>query len=115
MKRNEIMKMPAGRKMDALIAERVFGWSWNGDFLLPPPDHPASVNHWCAKWDDAGRPHWLPNYSTEIQDALTVAEKMMRSEYKTRARFVFGFPNSLIVPERAALIICRAALLAAFA
>ena len=49
MTREEILNMRAGREMDALIAEEIFGWKRNGEFLL-----------------------WLPKNSTEIADAWEV-------------------------------------------
>ncbi len=69
MTRDEILKMPAGREMDALIAKMFFGWHKDGDFLVPPPEHPASVNNWA--------PNWLPNYSTNIAAAFEALYKWL--------------------------------------
>jgi hypothetical protein len=32
--------------------------------------------HWAAEWDDNGRPHWLPHYSTSIAAAWEVVENL---------------------------------------
>ena len=130
MTREEIQNMSAGREMDALIAEKIFGWSWNGNFLLPPSDHPASVNHWCAEWDDDGRPHWLPNYSTDLTTAWEVVEKigewrgfefLMRRYCMSEKQWQAGWfedgydgyeTRVSAESELPALSICRAALLA---
>lgn len=63
------------RKLDADLAEKVMGWKRDKGFLLPPDDHQATINHWAAEWDEEGRPHWLPFYSTDISAAWEVVEK----------------------------------------
>ena len=97
--------MPAGREMDALIAEKIFGLTVDDNF-------------------------YLPNYSTNIADAWIVIEKMkskhFRISYKSAPfqkydKEPLGWLCSMsgfeFIPEHAAtapLAICRAALLATF-
>lgn len=70
MTRDEIMNMPAGRKMDALVAEKVMGLKVDYEFneILEP-----RVPFLVDKYDEWG---YLPNYSTDIAAALQVVEKM---------------------------------------
>lgn len=73
----KIDEMPAGREMDALVAEKVFGWVRGSDFLVPPPgDHRWT---WAARWDEDGLPHWLPDYSTNVSAAWKITEKIGRT------------------------------------
>lgn len=56
--------MDAGRELDALIAEKVMGWTWKeveGEQYLYPP-RPGDVN--------------IPHYSTDIAAAWQVVEKL---------------------------------------
>ena len=76
--REEILNMPAGRKMDALIAVSILGWE-KGKWITPPENHPASINNWCAEWDDLGCPNWMPHYSTDISAAQEATEKWLDS------------------------------------
>lgn len=59
MTREEILAMPAGREMDALVAEHIFGYRWvqapkhdaKGPLpeqgrVLAPPDLPEDMIHW---------------------------------------------------------------------
>ena len=92
MTREEILNMPAGREMDALIAKFVM------------------------KVDS---PHDVYKFSTDIADAWTVVEKMNSIKmdtdegYQIRAKFLFGIQMLHGKEEKeASLAICRAALLA---
>ncbi len=62
MTHNEILNMPAGREMDALIAEKIFG-----NFV-----HRLSG----GKYGIGSLMLEIPNYSTDIADAWEVAEKL---------------------------------------
>lgn len=68
MNRDEILAMPAGRGMDALIAEKVMG---NSEYY-----------YYCPHFDDKGRmlsfcscPE-LPRFSTDIAAVWLLAEKL---------------------------------------
>lgn len=71
--------MNAGRELDALIAQHVFGWARKsdtpGDWLGPPPEDPRHV--WCGEWDENGLPNYLPKWSTDIATAWEVVEKLL--------------------------------------
>ena len=71
MTRNEILNMPAGREMDALVAEKVMGWS-RGTY------HSDGVDYLR---DPEGTSHLnVPQYSTDIAAAWQVVEKI-RTKY----------------------------------
>lgn len=61
--------MNAGRELDALIAEKVMGWTWN-EFTAWSPS--GSRNAIQFKNDLS----WLPYYSTDIAAAWEVVEKI---------------------------------------
>lgn len=69
-------EIPAGREMDALVAEKVMGWkhvgNWEGDDRYHPVD---------AIWADGDGntlpPDPWPHYSTNIAAAWKVVEKMI--------------------------------------
>jgi len=67
------MDTTADRKLDAMVAEKVMGWSLHGGLLVPPKDSPMRL--WAARWDEDGLPDWLPRYSTFISDAWKILEK----------------------------------------
>ena len=128
MTREEILNMLAGREMDALIAEKLFGLVENPNNTAPTSEtwfwvHPKDGVLIGIPFDIGGKIENTEIYdhqwerfcpSTDIADAWTVAEEMMKREYQTKAKFVFGVTNSLIMLDRkdACLSICRAALLA---
>lgn len=56
----------AGRKLDALIAERVMGWDRDGDRLWPPDTRRSKWKYGIS----------VPPYSTSIADAWPVVEKL---------------------------------------
>lgn len=105
--------------MDALIAERVFGWSWEGEYLTPPRSHR------CGVWRDGDTLVFtdvLPHYSTDIAAAWLVVEKLRADGCDFDMRIVatwtanFGLDMGLLSfsadAETAPLAICLAALLA---
>lgn len=71
MKREEILNMPAGREMDALIGEYVFGWK-KGTF---PVYEPMKSKH----GDYIVRP--IAQYSTDIAVAWEVVEWIQKNGY----------------------------------
>ena len=121
MSRDEILAMPAGREMDALIAANVLGWKVD-DLTATSPS--GSANSRTAHGDD-----WLEYYSTDMTAAWKVVEKLgfslLRSPYTdnwTAAKITDVEPvisgvevnlgDSEGVANSAPLAICRAALLA---
>jgi hypothetical protein len=79
----EIERMPAGRELDALIAEKVMGFKWrtskhSGYRYLFPPGHRSNLftdsignEPLYGDWDDC-----VPAYSTDIAAAWQVVEKL---------------------------------------
>ena len=63
--------MQAGRELDALVAERVMGWKY-----LPAGAHPNLHSEAWTNDDGASAVFDPPPYSTSIQDAWQVVEKM---------------------------------------
>lgn len=67
--------MLAGRELDALVAEKVMGWTWhavnNICLMLAPQD--VKIEIWSA---EALMRHSIPCYSTDIGAAWQVVEKM---------------------------------------
>lgn len=103
--------MPAGREMDALVAEKVMGWKWTDFHGIPDKpgeweDHKFLVDgrgwkravHWRTKnlltWD---MHHYLPAapmpfFSTDIAAAWEVAERMVElGFYWWMASYECGF------------------------
>ncbi len=63
------------RKIDALVAEHVFGFAWDPGGILKDP------NGYCVVQEKEGEPTWycentLPHYSTDIALAIGVLEKL---------------------------------------
>jgi hypothetical protein len=122
MTRDDILNMPAGREMDALILEHVFGAKWyhynHRNFLLMPSD--------AEGWEGSlGKmeyesPDYIGgfNWSKDIAKAWQVMEKINaipydEDGYQVHMRFAHelkGFEYLSAID--AALRICRAALLA---
>lgn len=140
MKRDEILNIPAGREMDALILEKVFGYVWrtfSGNSILFHPDD--NRGHWWVE-GKTGTPDYdslrfisnnhktmpiVPNYSTKIGDAWEVVEKlrlMVRPSVIAgkwiAAEFIRVYLSGKwegvleVTADTAPLAICRAALLA---
>jgi hypothetical protein len=126
--------MEAGREMDALIAEKIFGLAWlrgqygKYEYLRQDDD----TKYACAKLLATGElfPNkTLPKYSTDIAAAWQVVEKMSsRKDWDEHPVCIvrnYAFKDMWTVElrdydfdataETAPLAICRAALLAAMA
>lgn len=140
--REQIGQMPAGRGMDALIAEHVMGWRWYtntpggthrylGAPSLPPdwPEVFMPSNNADLYVDWA---RYVPRYSTIIEHAWDVAARERYTISPCVAGFRVGVCNwsqsggeinaigmtnyrEWVVAETAQLAICRAALLARLA
>jgi hypothetical protein len=126
--RTEILKMPAGREIDALVAQMVFGWKYAAQLLFPPNDHPAMIEHWAANWDEHGNPNWLPHYSENISRAWEIVDEMCKRQFRYEVggnfmglghiyaafdneQWADGNPPSKAFAETVPLAICRSALL----
>lgn len=75
--------MPAGDAMDALIAERVMGWSrWyeNKKDLYPPEGSEENLG-WTKKGGILIAAH-IPKYSSEIEAAWRVVEKVKGNSHQ---------------------------------
>ena len=85
MTRDEILSMPAGRELDALVAERVMGW----DIHPVSPDPYEKELAWYSEDGklQCGDEYWKP--SENIADAFQVVEKMKELGYKVQ-RFGTG-------------------------
>jgi hypothetical protein len=98
MTRDEILKMPAGREMDALIMEKVFN---------------RKVSDGKVKSTVSNRNVSILNYSIAIFSAWMVVEKMGYPIIWQEPDFwVCSFGNYRATADTAPLAICRAALLA---
>jgi hypothetical protein len=94
MKPEDIDKLEAGRELDILIAERIFGWvwvvatAWNARWLCEPDRYQTANPKW-PKWDgstevlvrypqqcEPDEHGYLPQYSSDIAAAWEVVEKM---------------------------------------
>lgn len=75
--------LEAGRGLDALVAEKLLGWTWEGDVLRAPGlTQPASF---YPQWDlPDGRSHLggLMEYSSDIAGAWAVVEAMRGKGYR---------------------------------
>lgn len=83
MDRKEIVDMKVGRKLDSLIAEKIFGWYWEyiGDREILIPPFGSDLIHLTTVWDKNGLPLYLPHYSTNIDYAWEIIDKLKGSEY----------------------------------
>lgn len=71
---DEIRNMPAGREMDALVAERVMGWHKEETGIMPRwADKDGHFVHYVLD-DFDGNSGWFP--SDDIAAAWEVVEKM---------------------------------------
>lgn len=73
MTRDEILAMPAGRSMDALVAKHVFGCSVNLDFESEEPYCDCRGEMYGAHGDTDW--NWTRKYSTDISAAWEVVDK----------------------------------------
>ena len=135
MTRDEILALEAGRELDALVAEKVMGWTW-GEYS-PPVEGPSKIlrppESWAPSPDRApgsevSCPGWhfrVPQYSTDIAAAWEVVEKMVPIKYGFNLAIesppgpwgdwevhFYNGGTHLAFADTAPLAICRAALLA---
>jgi ABA sandwich protein len=121
--------LPAGRELDALVAEKVMGFHWEGRFLTPQRSHQTfAERHFDGRLIPGGL---LPRYSTDFSAAWGVVEEMERRGFHGVVRTPFtpedgyhagytphgstgwnGRPDHRGSGETAPLAICRAALAA---
>jgi hypothetical protein len=79
--------MEAGREMDALVAEKVMGWTFC-DYSMPgtpweftdPPEERISIG--VGLEPGTRRRNRIPNYSTSISAAWEVVEKFRQRQWK---------------------------------
>ncbi len=115
MTRDEILNMQAGHELNKLIAEFVFGMKLEKNHGF------AGGYYWVGNGVLFGDvpAHGMPDYSTDIEAAWTVVEKMTDGETPNdfelrtsirgwRCDFYKGYASA----ETAPLAICKAALLA---
>jgi hypothetical protein len=100
MTRDEVLNMPAGREMDALIAEKVMGWIYSDSWEQLVPSGHADPPIWSDwEWDIEeltyvkhpinmmggvsyrGDKPYIPEYSTNISAAWKIVEKMINDGY----------------------------------
>lgn len=121
MTREEILNMPAGREMDALIAENVMGIesvAFNDETKCPECESTmrfCGSRSWCSSCHE-----WIyspyKEYSTDISAAWEVVEKLgiifQETCIDNDKDWRCYFDNACASAETAPLAICRAALLA---
>lgn len=73
MTRDEILAMPAGREMDALVATEVMEWHWY-KFIEPEYVDFGAKGAWLDSGNRVMHNEWYP--STDIGAAWEVVEKM---------------------------------------
>ena len=100
--------MPAGRELDALVAEKIFGLCrWDG---VPNAFHPKVVQWWQTE-----QPCNPPPYSTDIAAAWEIVEKLRLAIGPSYCgsgwycTWMTGGAHGAIA-DSAPLAICRAAL-----
>jgi hypothetical protein len=79
MNEDEIMKLEAGRELDALVAEKVMGWQWfdHTGYAIRYFRPPNRFNYGAiAEGKEINYLESLPHYSTDIAAAWEVAEKL---------------------------------------
>ena len=92
MSKEEILKMPAGREMDALVAEKIFGYRWVEGLLafdqpcLISPEHYDETKTPITNTNKRKIGGTFPKYSTEISDAWEVVEMIKASQTEIRIR-----------------------------
>ena len=115
--RERILAMPAGREMDAWVAERVLDWKRRTGSIFSNESEWEPPN--SVGWD------WLPESSTDIAAAWLVVEKLgllnrwtLSSSDEPKYFMTLGYedaPAETIIADSAPLAICRAALLTTLA
>jgi len=118
MTRAEILNTPAGKEMDALIAEKVMGWkklSGKVNILVRQSIDLIMLND--------GAQELVPRYSTDISAAWEVIQHFLGtgrkrpkidrvSEGEWRVQIDDWEPDAVAYSSSAPLAICRAAMLA---
>jgi len=121
MKKEEILKMEAGRELDILILKTIWGvkkihyWEWDKD--KSKPQYIPSNKPWRTHQIDARS---VPSFSNEIYPAFLIVEKLdgclhLKQHGKKgiwEALFCEAGPEHEASGKTAPLAICRAALLA---
>lgn len=120
-----IDEIPAGRELDALIAEKVMGLSKDGYSPVCYVENHAMDEDWCYQCDCMAdeAEHVPKRYSTSISAAWEVVEKMSEKfqiclespwwpgvAYKVRFTRLDGKTHQVSDGDTASLAICRAAL-----
>jgi len=129
MTRDEILNMPAGREMDALVAEKVMGWIPKDNLYWK--DNEGSFAGWATEFSEYSVKPFRP--STDIVAAWQVLEHLIATgEQRFEAPALFKYPLAWLCvfyqkhekpgemapawidanAPTAPLAICRAALLA---
>ncbi|MDF2814464.1 MAG: hypothetical protein K0Q81_664 [Paenibacillus sp.] len=122
MTRDEIWRMDAGRELDALVSEKLMGWTEFSP-IDPKIDYGVGVNGYRRNYakDPDGRLTWFPFYSTDITAAWEIIGKFDEISVRKYQTVSPGFryicrididgedviANGLTAPEA----ICKAALL----
>jgi len=111
-KATDLTALPAGRELDALVAEQLFGWAWytvvNINLLLPPnhsyrnrpvlatpgqtPGSEIDVDstHFYNSQRDGFTMPIVPRYSTELRAAFEVQAELERRGFWMQLRSTFG-------------------------
>jgi hypothetical protein len=112
--------LEAGRRLDALVAEKVMGWRlilWEANILPPDADMPHGI-------PPVGHGTWVPRYSTNIAAAWQIVDRLLAQDYGVTMTMddphnicvevwggLLGLTEERGATDRSApLAICRAAL-----
>jgi hypothetical protein len=129
MTREEILNMPAGREMDALIAKKVMGWSADPEgYWLDRKNEYADTGWGLFKQDETKNHPACKEYnpSADIRAAWEIVVAMEEKDIwfelanvvpnsdpiVYEAKFIGGRDGAYACEDTAPLAICRAALLA---
>lgn len=85
--REQILAMKPGRELDALVAEKVMGWTGVG------PDVDAEIYGWPSGHNKELGVYWVPHYSTDISAAYEVVEMMRDSKKRAFTIELYGIMN----------------------
>lgn len=119
MTRDEIMALPAGRELDALVFEHVIGHRKVFRHSDGTPLCLGTDGSWCEV-NKCGINNAAGRYSTDIRAAWEVVVELMKGRkygafvadgYDAGAKWLAGFGNNSATADNAPLAICRAALL----
>lgn len=104
MNRDEIMSMKPGRELDAMIAVKIMNYE------ISSADGHTSHNNLCIRnimsgvginykkdtalnFNNINHNHPAPNYSTEIESAWEVEEKIDKLEFSVKTNYVWYLSN----------------------